>query len=122
MDRYLLHARFFRVRLTGGVITKIIILNICFRRITSLACECGYVKLLRVDVKTNKVIYNFSTRFSNYISRVYIYPQSELKMNFSFLDNQRFHKLKEVTKAGKVEDRTLNLVVVNTILPTIVFQ
>lgn len=97
-------------------------MHFIFRRITSLACECGYVKLLRVNVEENKVLYNFSTRFGNYVSRVYISPQYELKTNFGFLKTQIFKKFENLKNNGTDNDKNLNLIVVNSILPPVIFQ
>ncbi|XP_028149756.1 KICSTOR complex protein kaptin [Diabrotica virgifera virgifera] len=80
-------------------------------RITTFACECGYVKLLKIDVKTNKVVYNFSTRFGNYIAKVHISPEKDPPPE----------GLKLLKKTGS-RDKRLNLVVVNTILPCMIFH
>ncbi|CAG9837605.1 unnamed protein product [Diabrotica balteata] len=80
-------------------------------RITAFACECGYIKLMKIDVKTNKVVYNFSTRFGNYVSQVHISPEKDPPPE----------GLKLLTKTG-FRDKRLNLVVVNTILPCLIFH
>ncbi|CAG9860239.1 unnamed protein product [Phyllotreta striolata] len=92
-------------------------------RVTSFACECGYVKLLKVDVRSNKVIYNFSTRFGNYISRVYISPENDVpedklfKKNLTFTDIMRQRRTERSTSSKR-----LNLIVINTILPSVIFH
>lgn len=80
--------------------------NISFRRITTFATECGYIKLIRVDVKTNTILYNFSTKFGNCVSKVCIYP--EVRTNEGYKESQKAEKL--------------NLVVVNSIHPAVIFQ
>lgn len=63
-------------------------------RLVATGCECGYLRFTKVNVKTAKVEFNFSTRLDNYISQV---------------------KLFEVN--GQI-----NLLVVNTILQPLLFQ
>ncbi|KAJ8923985.1 hypothetical protein NQ315_006761 [Exocentrus adspersus] len=87
-------------------------------RITSFACECGYVKLLKVDTKKNQVVYNFSTRFGNYISRVQIFPEDEVSHLFKTDDSE--HATKRESK--KDSPNKINLVVINTILPAVIFR
>ncbi|KAJ8981807.1 hypothetical protein NQ317_007393 [Molorchus minor] len=92
-------------------------------RITSFCCECGYMKLLRVDTKTNKVIYNFSTRFGNYISKVQIFPEKDAPSTFTLETGGLIKCLSKIDETrGAADDRKLNLVVVNTILPAVIFH
>ncbi|XP_074034569.1 KICSTOR complex protein kaptin [Leptinotarsa decemlineata] len=88
-------------------------------RITSFACECGYVKLLKVDVVSNKLVYNFSTRFGNYISKVYIFPEFNSVTDYSF---EKSTFLRELDIKSRGTSKKLNLVVVNTILPAVIFH
>ncbi|EFA06740.2 KICSTOR complex protein kaptin [Tribolium castaneum] len=75
------------------------------QRVTAMACECGYVRLTQVCVKTNKLSFNFSTKLNNYISHLRLYPDEKL-----------------ISLAEKPVNCGLNLVVVNTILPPVLFQ
>lgn len=96
-----------------------------FRRITSYACECGYIKLLKIDTKKNSVVYNFSTRFGNYISRVQIFPENENVSNFTFEMNGDMKTIGGDEKSvinEKPTTKKINLVVINTILPAVIFQ
>lgn len=89
---------------------------------TSFACECGYVKFMKVDVKANKVIYNFSTRFGNYISRVQIFTENNGQLdNFPKEDLWKSYHGRRKVEGGTASNK-VNLVVVNTILPAVVFQ
>ncbi|CAH2000192.1 unnamed protein product [Acanthoscelides obtectus] len=99
----------------------IVYLNNFARRVTSFVCECGYVKLLVVDVKCNKLIYNFSTRFGNYIPRVQIYLEKD---KTDLQCRNEFIKCLADDKTDKTEDEEfiLNLVVVNSILPAVMFH
>ncbi|CAH0551988.1 unnamed protein product [Brassicogethes aeneus] len=81
-------------------------------RITAYACECGYVKLTRTSTQTNKLIYNFFTRFNNYISSLCIYPEKNI--------TNQFHKKDLDTE--KPEKPHLNLLVTNSILPAVLFR
>ncbi|KAJ8942623.1 hypothetical protein NQ318_013336 [Aromia moschata] len=93
-------------------------------RLTSFACECGYMKLLRIDTRTNKIIYNFSTRFGNYISRVHIFPEPDVPSNF-LLETRGLTKcLGNADEASdtKNTNKKLNLIVINTILPAVIFH
>jgi hypothetical protein len=85
-----------------------------FRRITAVACECGYVRLTKVCLKTNKLIFNFSTKLNNYISHVSMYPDETAVPLEGALANLSTGKL---TRKG-----ALNLLVVNTILPPVLFE
>nr|CAH7724648.1 unnamed protein product [Callosobruchus chinensis] len=106
--------------------SPVIWIDICYldnftRRITSFVCECGYVKLLVVDVKANKLIYNFSTIFGNYISKVQIYLEKD-KTDLPF--KNEFVKFLNDDKTDNSENDTpnINMVVVNSILPAVVFH
>ncbi|XP_018575978.1 KICSTOR complex protein kaptin-like [Anoplophora glabripennis] len=94
-------------------------------RITSYACECGYIKLLKVDTKKNQVVYNFSTRFGNYISRVQIFPEDDGMSNFTFEMNGNVKRIgrdeKPVSHSKSIPNK-INLVVINTILPAVIFH
>ncbi|KAJ3636757.1 hypothetical protein MTP99_000270 [Tenebrio molitor] len=83
-------------------------------RITAVACECGYVRLTKVCLKTNKLIFNFSTKLNNYISHVSMYPNETAVPLEGALANLSTGKL---TRKG-----ALNLLVVNTILPPVLFE
>ncbi|CAH1110509.1 unnamed protein product [Psylliodes chrysocephalus] len=91
-------------------------------RVTTFACECGYVKLLKVDVRNNKLIYNFSTRFGNYISRVYISPENDAPENKLIEESTMFKEIEKKNDESKHLDKRLNLIVVNTILPGVIFH
>ena len=79
-----------------------------------MACECGYVRLTKVCVKTNKLVFNFSTKLNNYISHLKIFPEEQSVATEVALNNLDRGVL---TKKG-----ALNLVVVNTILPPVLFE
>jgi len=84
-------------------------------RLTAFGCECGYVRLCRVCVKSNKIIFNFSTRFDNTISAVRLYPSKhELK-------SPPFVKEEYKSHPTCAKNPILNLVVTNTILPAVFF-
>ncbi|CAH1116569.1 unnamed protein product [Phaedon cochleariae] len=87
-------------------------------RVSSFACECGYVKLFKVNVKSNKVVYDLSTRFGNYISKVLLFPEHNPRTTYTF---QKGNFMKE-HKPDPERTEVLNLVVVNTILPAVVFH
>lgn len=72
---------------------------------------------MRVDVKTNTVLYNFSTKFGNSVSKVCIYPE-KIKFTHNKLGIKDNEKLDDTVK----ENTKLNLVVVNTIHPALIFQ
>lgn len=86
-----------------------------FRRITTFSCECGYVKLTRVCTITNKLIYNFSTKFNDFISCVSIYSDQNNVNKFSKVNN-------EMESSKTDEKPVLNLLVTNTILPAVIFR
>ncbi|XP_076260222.1 KICSTOR complex protein kaptin-like [Rhynchophorus ferrugineus] len=89
-------------------------------RITSFACDCGYVKLLKIDTRTNKIIYNMSTRFGNSISSIQLYADFEKPTmdNKNCIDPLCLPELKPEKRDGRP---VINLVVVNTILPPVLF-
>lgn len=70
---------------------------------------------MRVDVKTNTVLYNFSTKFGNFVSKVCIYP--EKPNNKEKKESQDLKNPDSSTRKTK-----LNLVVVNSIHPAVIFQ
>lgn len=72
---------------------------------------------MRVDVKTNTVLYNFSTRFGNCVSKVCIYPEKTKNVSQEVI-NQHSEEA-ENNKKGKTK---WNLVVVNSIHPAVIFQ
>ncbi|XP_066262660.1 KICSTOR complex protein kaptin-like [Euwallacea similis] len=87
-------------------------------RLTAFGCECGYVKLLKINTKTKKIIYNFSTRFNNYIAQVYIYLENRIQPPEKLLN-----KLPSSLVLDKKDARQIvNLVVVNSILPSVHFR
>ncbi|KAJ3647450.1 hypothetical protein Zmor_019328 [Zophobas morio] len=86
----------------------------CTERLTAVACECGYVRLTKVCVKTNKLVFNFSTKLNNYISHLKIFPEEQSVATEVALNNLDTGVL---TKKG-----ALNLVVVNSILPPVLFE
>lgn len=71
-----------------------------------------------IDVKTNTVLYNFSTRFGNSVSKVIIYPETSKKISAEQPLNT---ELINSTQCAKSKPG-LNLVVVNTIHPAVIFQ
>ncbi|XP_030757029.1 KICSTOR complex protein kaptin-like [Sitophilus oryzae] len=86
-------------------------------RVTAFGCECGYVKLLKVNTTSDKLVYNFSTRFGNYISNVYLYLERDSK------NSEELARIipKSILSERKETRPVLNLVVVNSILPPILF-
>ncbi|KAH1007617.1 hypothetical protein HUJ04_004829 [Dendroctonus ponderosae] len=106
----------------GKTPSPVIWIDICHlnnyeERVTAFGCECGYVKLLKVNTKTNKVIYNFSTRFSNYISKVQLYFENEVK------HPDHFGKIiSKIATEKKDARQVLNLIVVNSLLPSVLFR
>ncbi|XP_019868581.1 KICSTOR complex protein kaptin isoform X2 [Aethina tumida] len=84
-------------------------------RITTFSCECGYVKLTRICTITNKLIYNFSTKFNDFISCVSIYSDQNNLNKFSKVNN-------EMESSKTDEKPVLNLLVTNTILPAVIFR
>ncbi|XP_056634756.1 KICSTOR complex protein kaptin-like isoform X1 [Diorhabda sublineata] len=85
-------------------------------RVTAFGCECGYVKMFKVDVKNKVLEYNFCTRFGNYISKVCIVPDKNSPKNCDIINKIRR------TEGDKEEEVKLNLIVVNTILPPVIFH
>ncbi|XP_050294931.1 KICSTOR complex protein kaptin-like [Anthonomus grandis grandis] len=84
-------------------------------RITTFGCEDGYVKLLKVNTKTNKLVYNFSTRFTNYVASVHLYFENTPNISDKFAKS--FGK---TTLDKRVARPILNLIVVNSILPPVI--
>ncbi|KAL1513800.1 hypothetical protein ABEB36_003160 [Hypothenemus hampei] len=96
----------------------ILYMNNYEERITAIGCECGYLKLIKVDTKVKKTVYNFSTRFTNYIAKVNLYIENETK----HLENFNKGTLKICCEKREISRPILNLVVVNSILPSVLFQ
>lgn len=88
-----------------------------FRRLSAVGCECGYLRLCKVDVKTNKIIYNLSTRFVSTIINVrfQIENKHKLKKTVSLI-------LERETCETNDDNCTINLVVLNSILPAVYFK
>lgn len=84
-------------------------------RVTAFGCECGYIRLCRVCVKTSKILYNFSTRFENSISSVKLYSIPEV------IEPPNCLKDDYIFKSNKTDLPLINLVVVNSLLPAVFF-
>ncbi|CAG9763912.1 unnamed protein product [Ceutorhynchus assimilis] len=79
---------------TPSPVVWIDILHYNNERITAFSCECGYVKVTKVDTNTNKRLYSFVTRFANHVPKVQLY----------------------------LDKNHVNLVVVNATLPPALFR
>lgn len=85
-----------------------------FRRVTAFGCECGYVRISRVCVKTNTEVFSHSTRFDNYITSLRIFPESGEPKVPKCICDQVFDK--QIS-----HEPLIHVAVTNSILPPIFF-
>ncbi|KAF5298731.1 hypothetical protein FQR65_LT09600 [Abscondita terminalis] len=85
-------------------------------RLTVFGCECGYMRLCRYNLKSSKIMFNFSTNFNGTISNVRIYPEQRVY--------EQPKCMKEVYKEPTTEnsDPNLNVIITNTLLPPVHFR
>ncbi|XP_060519052.1 KICSTOR complex protein kaptin-like [Cylas formicarius] len=88
-------------------------------RVTAFGCECGYVKLMKINTKTNKIVYNFSVRFGNYISNVYLYREDKIKSKYKI---QKIIGVNNSSESAGNSQPILNMIVINSILPAVIFR
>lgn len=85
-----------------------------FRRVTAFGCECGYVRICRVSVKANTVIYSHTVRFDNFITTLRIYSETDSTAGSANISSQIENTCKDIP--------VLNLIVLNSVLPPVFFR
>lgn len=88
-------------------------------RITTYGCECGYLKLMRWNLRTKKMVFNFHTKLSS-ICKLIIYEENEN-------NESKNHILKNIIKNTEVDTEkevspNLNLIVISATLAPVIFN
>lgn len=61
----------------------------CSERISAYGTECGYLKLMKLCMKTNSVLFNYSTSFISPITQLRIYPFNKTWTKPTFITSHK---------------------------------